>query len=71
MMNKKVKVTSAAAAVLASLLLANANVNNEVKADTKPVNPTARTTEKAQTPEEAAKANVASAKKMLRLNKAT
>ena len=63
MMNKKVKVTSAAAAVLASLLLANANVNNEVKADTKPVNPTARTTEKAQTPEEAAKANVASAKK--------
>ena len=70
MMNKKVKVTSAAAAVLASLLLANANVNNEVKADTKPVNDT-KTTQKAQTPEEAARANVASAKKMLRLNKAT
>ena len=62
-MNKKVKVTSAAAAVLASLVLANANVNNEVKADTKPVNPTAKTTEKAQTPEEAARANVASAQK--------
>ena len=62
-MNKKVKATSAAAAVLASLVLANANVNNEVKADTKPVNPTAKTTEKAQTPEEAARANVASAQK--------
>lgn len=62
-MNKKVKVTSAAAAVLASLVLANTNVNNEVKADTKPVNPTAKTTEKAQTPEEAARANVASAQK--------
>lgn len=62
-MNKKIKVTSAAAAVLASLVLANANVNNEVKADTKPVNPTAKTTEKAQTPEEAARANVASAQK--------
>ena len=61
-MNKKIKVTSAAAAALASLVLVNANVNNEVKADTKPVNAT-KTTQKAQTPEEAARANVASAKK--------
>lgn len=48
-MNKKIKVTSAAAAALASLVLVNANVNNEVKADTKPVNAT-KTTQKAQTP---------------------
>lgn len=61
-MNKKIKVTSAAAAALASLVLVNANVNNEVKADTKPVNAT-KTTQKAQTPEEAAQANVDSAKK--------
>ena len=61
-MNKKIKVTSAAAAALASLVLVNANVNNEVKADTKPVNAT-KTTQKAQTPEEAARANVASAQK--------
>ena len=61
-MNKKIKVTSAAAAALASLVLVNANVNNEVKADTKAVNDT-KTTQKAQTPEEAARANVASAKK--------
>ena len=61
-MNKKIKVTSAAAAALASLVLINANVNNEVKADTKPVNAT-KTTQKAQTPEEAARANVASAQK--------
>lgn len=51
-MNKKIKVTSAAAAALASLVLINANVNNEVKADTKSVNAT-KTTQKAQTPEEA------------------
>ena len=61
-MNKKIKVTSVAAAALASLVLVNANVNNEVKADTKPVNAT-KTTQKAQTPEEAARANVASAQK--------
>ena len=61
-MNKKIKVTSAAAAALASLVLVNANVNNEVKADTKAVNDT-KTTQKAQTPEEAARANVASAQK--------
>ena len=61
-MNKKIKVTSAAAAALASLVLINANVNNEVKADTKSVNAT-KTTQKAQTPEEAARANVASAQK--------
>lgn len=61
-MNKKIKVTSAAAAALASLVLVNANVNNEVKADTKAVNDT-KTTQEAQTPEEAARANVASAKK--------
>ena len=30
-MNKKIKVTSAAAAALASLVLVNANVNNEVR----------------------------------------
>lgn len=58
-MNKKIKVTSIAAAALASLVLANANLNNEVKADTKPVNATT----KAQTPEEAAQANIDSAKK--------
>ena len=34
----KIKVTCAAAAVLTSLVLANVNLNNEVKADTKPVN---------------------------------
>ena len=61
-MNKKIKVTSVAAAALASLVLVNANVNNEVKADTKSVNAT-KTTQKAQTPEEAARANVASAQK--------
>ena len=59
-MNKKIKVTSAAVAALASLVLVNANVNNEVKADTKPVNAT-KTTQKAQTPEEAARANVVTA----------
>lgn len=58
-MNKKIKVTSVAAAALASLVLANVNLNNEVKADTKPVNATT----KAQTPEEAAQANIDSAKK--------
>lgn len=58
-MNKKIKVTSIATAALASLVLANANFNNEVKADTKPVNATT----KAQTPEEAAQANIDSAKK--------
>lgn len=58
-MNKKIKVTSLTAVALASLTLANANVNHEVKADVKPDNATA----KAQTPEEAAKANVASAQK--------
>lgn len=36
-MNKKIKVTSVAAAALASLVLANVNLNNEVKADTKPL----------------------------------
>ena len=60
-MNKKIKVTSVAAAALASLVIANANVNNEVKADT--TKPATDTTAKAQTPEEAAKANVASAQK--------
>ena len=34
----KIKVTCAAAAVLTCLVLANVNLNNEVKADTKPVN---------------------------------
>ena len=58
-MDKKIKITSVAAAALASLVLANANLNNEVKADTKPVNATT----KAQTPEEAAQANIDSAKK--------
>lgn len=65
-MNKKIKVTSVAAA-LASLVLANANLNNEITADTKPVN----TAVKAQTPEEAAQANIDSAKKNVKLNKAT
>ena len=62
-MNKKIKVTSVAAAALASLVLSNVNLSNEVKADTKPVDATAKTTEKAQTPEEAARANVANAQK--------
>src|SRR5699024_12419358 len=55
----KIKVASASAAVLASLILVNANLTNEVKADTKPAN----TSSKAQTPEEAAKANIASVQK--------
>ena len=58
-MSNKIKVASASAAVLASLILVNANLTNEVKADTKPAN----TSSKAQTPEEAAKANIASAQK--------
>lgn len=58
-MSNKIKVASASAAVLASLILVNANLTNEVKADTKPAN----TSSKAQTPEEAAKANIASVQK--------
>lgn len=59
-MNKKVRLTSLTAAALASVVLAGANVNsNVVKAETKPENASA----KAQTPEDAAKANVASAQK--------
>ena len=55
----RVKVTSLAAAALASISLVSANLNHEVKADVKPEADSA----KAQSPEEAARANIASAKK--------
>lgn len=58
-MNKKVKVTSLAAAALTSVVLAGANLNHEVKADTVPEG----TSAKAQSAQDNAQANVESAQK--------
>lgn len=58
-MNKKVKVTSLAAAALTSVVLAGANLNHEVKADTVPQG----TSAKAQSAQDNAQANVESAQK--------
>lgn len=58
-MNKKVKVTSLAAAALTSVVLAGANLNHEVKAATVPEG----TSAKAQSAQDNAQANVESAQK--------
>lgn len=58
-MNKKVKVTSLAAAALTSMVLANANVNHEVKADVV----SEGTSTKAPSAQDNAQANVESAQK--------
>lgn len=58
-MNKKVKVTSLAAAALTSMVLANANLNHEVKADVVPEG----TSTKAPSAQDNAQANVDSAQK--------
>lgn len=60
-MKSNLKITSLTVAALASVVLANANLNNNVKADN--VTDKSTTSEKSQSPEDQAKANVVSAQK--------